>query len=161
LRKTQFLRYFESVNFMQFFSSICFLFLLLTSCGSQNWEKKALRVDATAHLILEELKGVNDKEALVEKQERLKNLFSEWILFLCEADAVRRERGYDGVFSLSLKECRNLQNELNRIQLIEGCKEIIENCQRDALHFLDAYDRKHQRQDPFLMFQKKGTRILR
>jgi hypothetical protein len=146
---------------MQFFSSICFLFLLLTSCGSQNWEKKALRVDATAHLIQEELHGVNDKEALLEKQERLKNLFSELILFLCEADAVRRERGYDGVFSLSLKECRNLQNELNRIQLIEGCKEIIENCQRDALHFLDAYDRKHQRQDPFLMFQKKGTRILR
>jgi hypothetical protein len=146
---------------MQFFSSICFLFLLLTSCGSQKWEKKALRVDATAHLIQEELHGVNDKEALLEKQERLKNLFSELILFLCEADAVRRERGYDGVFSLSLKECRNLQNELNRIQLIEGCKEIIENCQRDALHFLDAYDRKHQRQDPFLMFQKKGTRILR
>ncbi len=146
---------------MRFFSFLCCLPFFLVSCSQNNWAKKASEVESRAHTIFLELKGVDSKESLEEKQDRLKNLFHLFVVSLCEADANRRAYGYNGDFSMSLYQCKNLQSEVYRILSIEGCKEILQICQRDALHFLDAYDRKHQRQDPFSLLEKKGHRVLR
>lgn len=161
MQKTHSLLYFGYTFMMRFFSSLCCVSFFLASCSQDDWEKKAAEVESRAHSIFLELKGVNSRENLEEKQDRLKNLFHLFVVSLCEADASRRAKGYNGDFSMSLHECKSLQTEVYRILSIEGCKEILQICQREALHFLDAYDRKHQRQDPFSLLEKKGHRVLR
>lgn len=153
--------YFVEHSMLRFFNSFYFFSLFLVSCSQESWEKKALEIESVAKEIYLELKEVDTKEILLQKQDRLKSLFSLFASLLCQADATRRKKGYNGNFSLKLYYCKNLQSQVDRVSLVVGCKEILEICQRDALHFLDAYDRKHQRQDPFSLFERKGNRVLR
>jgi hypothetical protein len=140
-----------------------FLFILFSffSCTKQDWQKDALKVDRVASQIVHELAQVDSKDTLLERQEKLKNLFHQFTICLCDADKSRRQLGYDKVFSLSLVFLQKMQEETQRVQEIQGCKEILESMQKEGLHYLDAYDRKLQRIDPFLGFEKKAVRIRR
>lgn len=132
------------------------------SCSKQSsWSTKAIELNRFSIELVKELKGVTNQKELEEHKEVLKNLFQLFVRQMIELDQDRRSNGFDKEVRSQLYHLKELEKELQRVQKIAGCKEIIESCQRDALHLLDAYDRKLQRIDPFEAFQKKHSPLLR
>lgn len=148
---------------MRFFSWVLFapLFFFFSCSKQSSWSVKAREIDQFSLELVKELKSVTSQKELEEHREILKNLFHLFVRQMIGLDQDRRSNGFDKEVRAQLFHLKELEKELQRIQKIEGCKEIIEICQRDALHLLDAYDRKLQRMDPFEAFQKKHSPFLR
>lgn len=148
---------------MRFFSWVLFapLFFSFSCSKPRSWSNKARELDRFSSELVKELKGVTNQKDLEEHKEVLKNLFQLFVRQMIDLDQDRRSNGFDKEVRSQLYHLKELEKELLRVQKISGCKEIIESCQRDALHQLDAYDRRLQRIDPFEAFQKKHSPLLR
>lgn len=148
---------------MRFFSWVLFAPLFFSfSCSKQSsWSGKARELDRFSLELVKELQVITTQKELEEHKEILKNLFQLFVRQMIDLDQDRRSNGFDKEVRAQLFHLKELEKELQRVQKIEGCKEIIEICQREALHLLDSYDRKLQRSDPFEAFQKKHSPFLR
>ncbi|MBU6149186.1 MAG: hypothetical protein KGQ54_03225 [Verrucomicrobia bacterium] len=148
---------------MRFFSWLFLVsFFVCFSCSRQSaWSSKALELDRFCVDLVNELQEVQSQKDLEERKDQIKNLFQPLVQKMIDLDRERRSHGFDKEVRQRLVHLKQLGKELKRIQMIAGCKEIIENCQRDALHLLDSYDRKLQRVDPFITFKKNYSSLLR
>jgi hypothetical protein len=148
---------------MRFFSWVLFAPLFFSfSCSKQSsWSNKARELDRFSIELVKELQEVHSQRDLEERKDQIKNLFQLFVRQMIDLDRDRRSNGFDKEVRTQLFHLKELEKELHRVQKIAGCKEMIEICQRDALHLLDSYDRKLQRIDPFEAFQKKHSPFLR
>ncbi|MFZ4773106.1 MAG: hypothetical protein ACOYK9_03860 [Chlamydiia bacterium] len=148
---------------MRFFFFLCWFVGIgfLPSCNSSSWQGLAFEVNGLSKTIVEELKEVESKKDFTERQEKIRQQFIDLVDKVILADQARRKTGYERKIAIQLYNMPLLQEEINRVKNIDGCKEILETLQRDALHKLDAYDRKLQRMEPFAPFQQKESKLRR
>jgi len=84
--------------------------------------------------LVKEFKAVKSRDELMEKEEKVKTLFEKLVKVLVEAKLYLDN--HDEALEFKWKDHElsdELKAEINRLYRIEGCKEIIEKCERDAL----------------------------
>ena len=148
---------------MQIFSRFLYVgtILLFFSCNGNSWKSQALEVNAQSKTIVEELQTIECKKDFTERQEKVRQLFIGLVDKIILADQLRRQQGCNSKIGSQLLAIPLLQEEIERVKSLEGCKEILELVQRDALHKLDSYDRKLQRIEPFTAYQHPPSRLRR
>ncbi|MFN4174608.1 MAG: hypothetical protein ACK4HV_05855, partial [Parachlamydiaceae bacterium] len=77
---------------------------------------------------------IKSRDELMEKEEKVKVLFDRFVKVLAEAKVYLDK--HDEALEFKWKDHElsdELKTEINRLYRIEGCKEIIEKCEREAL----------------------------
>lgn len=133
-------------NLLNIYGLLVFCFLLV-SCEPRSLEDFRAEGQSVTQSLMMELQKIQNREDLLQKVPRLKSLFDELI------DVMIRARGFREKHQLEplaiTKEDHELSDhlriELNRVYKIEGAVEVIEKCQEDALHRLDAFEKHLQK----------------
>jgi hypothetical protein len=122
--------------------------LCLVSCGPRSQEDFRDEGETIAYSLIEELRHVHSRDDLLAKTPKLKQLFHSLVDLAIAARDFREKHPEANFLSQgSRKEetvSDQLREELNRIFLIEGGREIIEKAQEEALNRLDAFEKKQQ-----------------
>jgi hypothetical protein len=133
-----------------FFQKILIITVLVVQgCSPSNQQNYKVEGQEIIRSLTKELKPIRTREQLLQTAPKIKKLFNKLTTVLVKAkeyqlrdqkiendledsEALTDER----MFSDQLKE------ELNRIYRLDGGKEIIETCQKDALERLDQFEQK-------------------
>lgn len=110
------------------------LFLLLFAACSRGPEEIREDGQSVMRSLVKEFKAVKSRDELMEKEEKIKILFDKFVKVLVEAK-IYLDR-HDEALEFKWKDHElsdELKSEINRLYRIEGCKEIIEKCEREAL----------------------------
>ena len=110
------------------------VFLLLLTACSRGPEEIREEGQSVMRGLVKEFKGVKSRDELMEKEERIKVLFDKFVKVLVEAKIYLEK--HDEALEFKWKDHElsdELKAEINRLYRIEGCKEIIEKCEREAL----------------------------
>jgi len=134
------------VDFMR--THLFTIVLLLVSC--ETFTKTASKkIEAVSKSLVEELREVHSKEDFVKRKEKIRTLYLTFADLLIESAKQRKEFGFSAYDCLYT---RLLQEEAERVRSLDGCKEFLELVQRDAVHKIDIYDRKSEKQEPYQAF---------
>lgn len=112
------------------------LFLLLFACSRGPEE---IREDGQQVMrrLVKEFRQVKSRDELMEKEARIKGLFDRLVKLLAEAKTYLETHDETLEFKWKDHELSDeLKAEINRLYRIEGCKEIIEKCEGEALRVL-------------------------
>lgn len=112
---------------------LVFFLLLLASC-SRGPEEIRDEGQSIMRSLIKEFKSVKSRDELMEKEERVKALFEKFVKVLAEAKIYLEK--HDEALEFKWKDHElsdELKMEINRLYRIEGCKEIIEKCESEAL----------------------------
>ncbi len=125
------------MKFMFFrFIKIIIVVSLCTGCGSQSLNDYRDQGHATTRSLIKEMQAIYDYEELIERRSYLTTLFSDLVDTMNSADQYRQKNPNAELSELSEVDHQlsdALRAEMNRLYRIEGVREIIESCQRDAL----------------------------
>lgn len=120
------------------------LFILFCGCSPNSSMEFQREGEARCKAFLLDLAKIENREQLLMLEPQLKKHFESLISLMIDArefqlkhpDDVVMESSYDGRGPDIL-----LEEELRRIYLIEGGREVVERAQHEALFRLDAYER--------------------
>jgi hypothetical protein len=119
-------------------------FLLLCSCSPNSSQEFHREGKARCRMLVLDLRKIENREQLLRSEAQLKKHFESLITLMIEAREFQQkhldEVGGEGAFESDSAGVA-LEEELRRIYLIEGGREIIEKAQHEALIRLDAYER--------------------
>jgi len=126
------------------FIRLFFILIVSVSCGSRSLEEFKEEGRAVTNTLTQQLQRLQTREQLVSEAPKIKKLFNELIDISIEANEFRE------YYSLEAPELTaqdhiasdRLRAQLTRLYKIEGCREIIEKCQEESLHKLDAYQKR-------------------
>jgi hypothetical protein len=125
----------------------CFLFFLivlaLSSCGRNSLEDFRSEGEEITRSLIQEFRKIRTRSQLLNASPKLKRLFNDLVDVMIAAHEFRhKQANLDKNFVSYNSELSNqLRLELNRIYKIEGGRQIIEKCEEQALHRLDAYEK--------------------
>lgn len=99
------------------------------------------------HTLIQELRRIRSRKELINSAGKLQRLFNNMADLMIAANEFRQKNPHT---AKDLPSCNNelnsrLRSELNRIYKIEGCRQIMEKYEEQALHRLDAYEKKLKR----------------
>jgi len=127
---------------MQNIYSIILLLIVLVSCNSQPLDDFHEEGNGLVRSITETLKPIHTREELLKAAPRLKGLFNDLVSVAIEANEYSYYHPESERINLSPEDhylSDALREELNRVCHIEGGREIVEKCQEESLHRLDAF----------------------
>lgn len=135
---------------MRYSLFVClFSCLLLTSCGSNSLEDFREEGEGITRSLIEELKEIRTREDLMQAIPRLEHLFDNLVDTIIAAEDYKEKNSRADSLELT-KENHELSDqlriELNRIYSLEGGRQVIEKCQEQALHRLDAFEKRLAKQ---------------
>jgi hypothetical protein len=132
-----------------------FLFLgilFLSGCAPSSPEEYCFEGEGAIRKIVEECKKVHSKEDLLLERPKIKrNLMRLTDLMIAAKKFQMKNPEEEVTLNLSQAPSNQLKEEFLRIYKIEGCREIMEEMERESLHKLDAFNQKTK----FLYAQKK------
>lgn len=117
--------------------------VFLAGCGPSSIEDFREEGKKTTDAILYTLKQVHTRDELVHSSPKLKSLFNQLVETMIAAHEFKDShfQTETAEFADSDRELSlQLKNELKRIYQIEGARELVEKCQEEALHRLDAFE---------------------
>ena len=119
---------------------------LLCGCGPSSTDDFKQQGEAISRLITRDLKKVKSREELVKIVPLLKKRFSDLVDLMIEARKFQQKYP-DALAAEELEPEMDdaLLTELKRVYRLEGGREIIEDCQREALIRLDSFEHKRSR----------------
>lgn len=128
---------------------LCFFLLLsLISCGSHTLQDFREEGERITQEIIDELQQIYSREDLISSEASLELLFNKLASVMIRARECKDKYPSEETLSFSEKnrqQSERLRNELNRIYLFDGAREIIERCQEDGLNRLDACEKRSQK----------------
>ena len=92
-----------------------------------------------------ELSHIHTREDLVTSSSKLKRQFDELVDTIIAAREYQQKHSDIDMQDISRSNhlaSDALREELNRVYRIEGCRQIIEKCQENALNRLDAFEKR-------------------
>lgn len=116
--------------------SVIFLLFLLVACGGSPIERAQSKGEGVTRALLKEFQKIHCRKDILEREGRLKRLFQELVTTILEVDAVAIESQEEAQRGEN-RYSQALQDELIRLYQIDGVREIVEDCQREALYRLD------------------------
>lgn len=120
-----------------------FFVLILCSCQPSSLEEFQMEGLAHAKLLLEDLRGIEEREDLARAEPVLKKRFEHLVDLMVMARAFEQKKtSQEG--SLLRDDCTLsdlLKEEMQRVYSIEGGRECIERSQKEAMLRLDAKER--------------------
>lgn len=128
------------------------LLFLITACSSHSLEDFREEGEAISLQITRDLKQIHSREELLASAGKLTRLFDKLVDTIIAAHEYQAKHPEAELADLSPNQrivSEQLRIELNRIYRIEGTRPIMERCQENALHRLDAYEKRQaQRREP-------------
>jgi len=126
---------------------LLFLLLLLisTGCSPRSLQDYKEEGEGVVHTLVEDLKAIRTRDELLSVSGRLRRHFDRLAEIMITAEEYRREHTHtdtDECYVPNRELSDQLREELNRLYRIQGGRQIIEKCQEQALHRLDAYQKK-------------------
>lgn len=120
------------------------LFFLLTGCGPQSLEDFKQEGQDILLSLVNELESIHTRDELLKAAPKLKDLFNKFVKITISAARLREKHHLDYLeFTKQDHELsEKLRMELNRLYQLEGGRDIIEKAQEEALHRLDAFEKK-------------------
>lgn len=120
------------------------IFLVLFSCGSRSAEDYREEGQKVIQKLVDELSKIESKADLLHSSGTLKSLFMKLTDIMIAARDHHENDSYAEPLPFSAKDkelSERFRTELNRIYEMDGCKEVIEKCQEEALNKLDAFEK--------------------
>lgn len=118
------------------------LCLLQAACSPTTLSEYQLEAEGVAKALIDDLEKVQTERDLVEKAPRLKKRYHQLVDLMIAAKKHERqhpEEEREGSLGREVSEA--LRCELFRVYMLEGCKEKLEEIERESLHKLDQFDR--------------------
>ncbi len=112
------------------------LTLTLCSCGPRSLDDIREEGEGVTNSLIEELKKIRNRDEMIIEAPRIKKLFDQLADLMLLADDYRRRHPHSDIPELSAQNhqyCDQLRQELTRLYLMEGGREIIEKCQEDSI----------------------------
>lgn len=111
------------------------ILILLTACSRGP---EAFREDAQGIMraMVKEFKRIHGREELMEREPRIQLLFDKLVAVVVEAKVYMDRHPEFESLEFKWKDqdlSDELRGELNRLYRLEGCREIIEGCEKRAL----------------------------
>lgn len=132
------------------FLGIIVMLIMATSCGPRSLEEFEEEGEGVIRSLIQELQAIHTREQLLAASANLQRQFDRLVNIMIAA----QEYGYAhpeldrGEFIRHNHELSDhLRIELNRLYRLEGGRQIIEKCEEKALHRLDAFEKKHAKQN--------------
>lgn len=122
-----------------------FLLLISTGCSPRSLQDYKEEGEGVVRTLVEELKAIRSRDELLSASGRLRRHFDRLAEIMVSAEEHRREHALsetDECYVPNRELSDQLREELNRLYRIQGGRQIIEKCQEQALHRLDAYQKK-------------------
>jgi len=123
---------------------LLFSFLLLfSSCSKttvEDYQEEGLEI---VRVLVHELHKIDNRQQLLESSLKLENLFNELVDLMIVAQEFQKHspNQKETPYKTHLLSHR-LRLELNRLYQIEGCRQLIEKYEEQALHRLDFYEKR-------------------
>lgn len=123
----------------------------LTACGPRSLEDFREEGEGVTRSLVKELSVIRTRSELLKAVPRLQKLFNNLIdVMIAAREFQEKSSKFDPIeWTYHNHELSDqLRIELNRVYALEGTREIIEKCQEQALHRLDAFEKrlaKHKR----------------
>lgn len=124
---------------------IILVLFLVSSCGPRSLEDFREEGEATTQSIIVILEQINTREELQVVSPKLKKLFGRLVEISIGAQDFRNAHVEVELVELSdysKQLSLELQGEMRRIYGIDGCRDLFEKCQEDALNRLDGYEKR-------------------
>lgn len=120
---------------------VFFALLMLLGCAPSSYEDFQFEGNAHCRKMLNTLKGIQDRQQLLQAQPVLKQHFEDLTDLIIAArkfqqSSLESKNFYPSFYSIALKE------ELKRLYEIEGGREIIERAQKQAFMRLALLERQ-------------------
>lgn len=127
--------------------SFIFLMVITTACGPSSLDDFREEGSEKTYALIKELKSIQTHEQLVTATPRITRLFNELTDIMIAAREFK-EQHPDADLSepnqRTLTLNRKLQEEMERLYQIDGCREGIEHCQEEAMLRLDTFEKKRE-----------------
>ncbi len=120
------------------------LIFALSGCGRNSLEDFRLEGEEVAYTLIQELRKIRTRDQLRNSSGKLQRLFNDLADIMIAALEFRQKHpGLEkNLLPFNNKLNNQLRFELNRIYKIEGGRQIIEKCEEQALHRLDAFEKR-------------------
>lgn len=122
---------------------------LTTACAPTSLSEYRAEGEGQIKKLLEELAQIESVSQLENKEIRLKKRFSTIadLMIAAKKFQIKHPEDIEEVTTWQVEVSEALKNELKRLYEIEGCAEKIEEIQRDSLHKLDLFERRHLKRE--------------
>lgn len=123
--------------------------LLLTGCGPRSQEDFREEGEGLTRSLIQELQAIHTREQLLMASSRLQRLFDQLVNSMIAAEefhALHPEQDKGELTQRNHDLSDQLRLELNRLYRLEGGRQMIEKCQENALHRLDACEKRRIKQ---------------
>lgn len=132
---------------MPIYKVALFLYVALWIGGCSPSSLDEYREEGSEKIVqlIKELKAVHTREQLAAASPRLKRLFNDLIDVMIAARQFHEkhpEADLSEPTPRTLSLSYQLRQEIERLYEIDGCREIIEKCQEEALFRLDTFEKK-------------------
>lgn len=121
---------------------IALFFILLLSCTQKTLDDYREEGEKTTRTLILELKNIHSQDDLLKARQRLQKLFNSLVDTMIAAKEYQQT--HQDSFELSKKNhdlSEKLRYELIRIYKINGCRELMEKYQDQALQRLVYYNK--------------------
>lgn len=125
-----------------------FIFLLLTSCGSNSLDDFRDEGEQISKSLVKEFHSIDSRDQLIQSSPRIKKLFDELVSVMIAVREYQGRHMEEGLLELTHKNhliSDRLRIELERVYGFEGGRDLVERLQAEALERLDAYERELER----------------
>lgn len=123
----------------------CFCLSGCSSSSLEGFHDKGVEITCT---LIDELENIQSRDDLLAAAPRLKQLFLMLVKTSIAAQDYQEKQAYLEQVELTQSDhirSEKIRQQLQRIYRIEGCREIMEKSQQDALNLLDSYQQQLQR----------------
>jgi transcriptional antiterminator len=122
------------------------LFLMIfAGCSPASMQDFRQEGQSVQRALIRDLARVRNREQLLHIQGRLKRRFNKLVKIMIDAKKWQDSHPLSEVSPMTKKDLalsESLRQQLVRVYGIEGCKEIIEGAQADALATLDLFNQR-------------------
>ncbi len=122
---------------------------LLYSCSPHSSEEFQKEGEVLCRSLVEALQTIDSSDQLLTSEATLKKKFESLVSLMIEASRFQQKHPDDWSGDSSLESnfiSVSLKEQLHRIYLMEGGREVIERAQHESLVKLDAYERSRLKQ---------------
>lgn len=121
--------------------TLLFLFLIFQGCSPTS-ESIKMESRGIVRAIVSELQQIHTREDLLKSSPKLRKQLNRLVESMIKARTLQLQSQLNEAQFERQPLCDVLRNELNRVYKLDGGREIIENCQKDALDRLDQFEQK-------------------
>lgn len=114
------------------------LLFLITGCGPSNIQECKCEAKGIMKSLSSDLRDVQTREDLIEKGALIEQKSQSLVSLIIRIKKLQEKKGNSSQEE-DLSASDGLLAEMKRVYLIEGCRELMESFQREALLELDAF----------------------